>query len=355
MKQLLIVNSNKAVDAGLTSNAVTDLSGLQEGAITLFELGADKSLAETSAKPATKNFGIALGRGANKPAFVIPEVDIDTLEIIHTYPFKGEHLSVTFTTPGNTGDNAKDTEYGIRFVKKGTVPNERNLFDVTIFVKAGTVAATAATALADAINNKANELFNVTATVDTAAVTITGNDYSDYEVKFVDGLSAITATSYIHARKPIGDAAYISELAQKCAADKGFVYLDQASKDIYPGYPEKVETIGAMNTSGTSAYIKVGASTIGNSTVGYKIFNLHFATGRKAGKQTDERVWQYVHIAIPLTKADGSADAAALSSLNAILPAGVFKAVTAPKAATSDAPSSGYLTKAVADTLYDPI
>ena len=82
---------------------------------------------------------------------------------------------------------------------------------------------------------------------------------------------------------------------------------------------------------------------------------MRFATGRKAGKQTDERIWQYIHIAIPLKKADGTTDASALSALNTMLPEGVFKAATAPKAATAQAPGSGYLTKTVADTLYDPI
>jgi len=342
MKQLLIVNSNKAIDAGLTSNAVTDLSGLQEGAITLFEVDAATSLAETAAKPAKKNFAIALGRGANKPAFVIPEVDIDTLEIVHTLPYAGATFAASFTMPGTVVGK----EYTVLLVKKGTVPEERNLFSTSIVAKT-TTAATEATAMRKAINDKTSELFPFIATGSSTTVTITCQvPGEDWEIKFADDLYGTSTSSLTHGKKAIGDTAYIQDLAQRCAADKGFVYLDQASKDIYPGYPEAVEAVGEMNTSGSGD----------SSTVGYKIFNLHFATGRKAGKTTDERVWQYVHIAIPLKKADGTTDSAALASLNTMLPEGVFLSATAPKAATSaDSYATGYLTKAAGDALYDPL
>lgn len=341
MKQLLIVNSNKAIDAGLTSNAVTDLSALQEGAISLFELGALVSLAETAAKPATKNFGIALGKGTNKPALVIPEVDIDTLEIVHTLPYKGATFAASFTMPATVVGK----EYTIIMCKKGVAPNERNLFTVSI-VAGTTTAATEAGKLRDAINAKTGEMFPFVGSGSSSTVTITcQNPGEDWEIKLADGLYGTSISSITHGKKAIGDTAYILDLVQQCAADKGFNYLDQASKDLYPGYPDKVEEIGEMNTSGSGD----------SSTVGYKIFTLHFATGRKAGKQTDERVWQYIHIAIPLTKADGSTASSALSALNTILPEGVFKAATAPKAATAAAPGSGYLTKDVADTLYDPV
>ncbi len=339
MKQLLIVNSNKALNATASGTISTpyDFSALAEGAIAFFELGGTTLLSG----PATKNFGIALGKGANKPALVIPEVDIDTLEIVQTLPYKGATFTASFTMPTTVVGKT----YTIVMVKKGVVPNERNMFSVSI-VAGTTTAATEAGKMRDAIDAKTGEMFPFVASGSSSTVTITcQNPGEDWEIKFADDLYGTSTSSLTHGKKAIGDKDYIVDLAQRCAADKGFVYLDQASKDIYPGYPEKVEEVGTMNTSGSGD----------SSTVGYKIFNLHFATGRKAGKQTDERVWQYVHIAIPLTKADGSTAAAALSSLNAILPAGVFKDATAPKAATAQAPGSGYLTKDVADTLYDPL
>ena len=339
MKQLLIVNSNKALNATASGTISTpyDFSTLAEGAIAFFELGGTSLLSG----PATKNFGIALGKGANKPALVIPEVDIDTLEIVHTLPYKGATFTASFTMP----TTIVGKEYTIIMCKKGVVPNERNLFTVSI-VAGTTTAATEAGKLRDAINAKTGEMFPFVGSGSTSTVTITcQNPGEDWEIKLADGLYGTSISSITHGKKAIGDTAYILDLAQQCAADKGFNYLDQASKDLYPGYPEKVEEIGEMNTSGSGD----------SSTVGYKIFTLRFATGRKAGKQTDERVWQYVHIAIPLKKADGTTDASALSALNTMLPEGVFKAATAPKAATAQAPGSGYLTKDVADTLYDPL
>ena len=82
MKQLLIVNSAKALKTGVAD----DLTVLDEGQIGFFHLSPDASGANEgkvtffNTKP-TDNFGIALGRGANVPAFVIPEVDINTLNV----------------------------------------------------------------------------------------------------------------------------------------------------------------------------------------------------------------------------------------------------------------------------------
>lgn len=285
MKQLLIVNSQKAINAkadGTGPNVTPfDLSNLAEGAITFFELDASTPLA---AAP-TKNFGIALGRGSNMPAFVIPEVDLDTLDVVKTLPSAGAKFSVTFTMP----TTVVGKEYTVILVKKGTVPNERNIFTTSIVAKS-TTAATEATALAKYINNKANDLFNVKATVSTAAITITAQDDADYEIKFADALTGTATTALTQAKKAIGDKAYVADLAQRCAAGKGFNLLDQESRDIYPGFPEAVEDL-VPNASGTG----------GVSTAGYAIYSLHFATGRAAGKQVDERVWQYVHIAVPIT------------------------------------------------------
>jgi len=163
-------------------------------------------------------------------------------------------------------------------------------------------------------------LFNVTASANGAAVTIAANDDADYEIKFADDLTGTTTSSLTAFKPTIGDKAFIEKLAQKCAAGKGFNYLDNESLDINPGFPEAVEDIAAANVA----------------TGGYTIFNLHFATGRVAGKQVDERVWQYVYIAIPLKQNGGSGSAsAALSSLNTILPEGNFaeRALKEPVAA----------------------
>ena len=115
MKQLLIVNSNKALNAagGSTISTPYDFSSLDEGAIAFFELGGTSLLSG----PATKNFGIALGKGAGKPALVIPEVDIDTLEIVHTLPYKGATFAASFTM-SNTEVGKTYTIASVRAVRR---------------------------------------------------------------------------------------------------------------------------------------------------------------------------------------------------------------------------------------------
>ena len=75
MKQLLIV-SNSTLNGGAAKP--TDLSGMAKGAIGFFQL--DKLSAWLDAAP-TNNFGIALGGGSDALPFIIPEVDIKSLQV----------------------------------------------------------------------------------------------------------------------------------------------------------------------------------------------------------------------------------------------------------------------------------
>ena len=286
MKQLLIVNSSKALKSGVAD----DLTVLDAGQIGFFNLKPDASGGNAgkttflAAKP-TENFGIALGRGSNFPAFVIPEVDVNTLSVTVAAPKAGNAFQTKFTFP----TPVVGKEYGVVIIKKGVVPNERNTWYASIIAKT-TTAATEAGKLVDAIKAKTNDMFPVTASNASAVVTIEGLNIGEgWAVQLVDELSgtAFTANFPVEATPNIGDTAYIKDLAQRCAADKGFNYLDQASKDIYPGYPETVEEIAQADIA----------------TKGYTIFNLHFATKRESGKTGDEQVWQYVHIAVPTNNA----------------------------------------------------
>jgi len=314
MKQLLIVNSAKALDAGLTSNGVEDLSGLQAGAITFFELGAAKSLAYSSVKAPTKNFAIALGKGGRMAPFVIPEVDIETLTVTETVPAKGVKFTVEFTAPAGTAKK----DYTLVFVKKNTVPNQRNRFTITVSVGSSNLtAAQLAQKFVDAVNSKANALFDFTATLSTADVTIECNNKGEqWNVVAADQLEG-TSLTITQAEPEIGGKAFIADLASQCAAGKGFNYTAENAHELYPGYPEAVEDL-------------VPDAVSGSCTAGYSVFNLHFATKRDFGKQMDERVWQNVHIAVPITNAS-------YSDIQAILSG-----------------ASKYLTKAVADASYEP-
>lgn len=299
MKQLLIVNSAKAINAN-TGTTVTpyDLSGLDKGAIAFFELGGS-SLLSTAA---TKNFAIALGRGANSQPFIIPEVDINTLTIVKTLPVLGKAFQRKFTFP--TPVAGKD--YGLVLVKKGTVPHERNTWYCGI-TAGSTTAATEAAALKAVIEAKLGDKFTVT--LSTADVTITAKTVGEqWEMKFTDNLTgtSLTTASCYDAEKTIGDKAYVADLASQCAAGKGFNYLYGDGKEIYPNYPEAVEDL-IPNTSGAN----------GVSTAGYAIYTLRFKVGRDASKTRDEKVWQLVHIAVPITNAS-------ISTIDSILPTGYF-------------------------------
>ena len=300
MKQLLIVNSAKALNAKKNADGANvtplDLSNIAEGAIGFFELGGSTML---SAAP-TKNFGIVLGRKDSVMPFVFSEVDITTLDITVAQPKAGTKFQAEVTIP--TPEAGKN--YGLTLVKKGTVVNERYKYSVTDFVPAGgsKTAADMAKSLGNQLQAYADTgQLDITVTVASAKITVKSNNYEDqFELKATDSLYGVTITT-TNAEPNIGDTTYIKKLAQQCAAGKGFVYTSQSSKDIYPGYPEAVEEIAQTDIA----------------TKGYVVFNLRFATKRESGKTGDEQVWQYVHIAVPKNNSS-------YSTIAAILPEGNF-------------------------------
>ena len=300
MKQLLIVNSAKALNAKKDTNGANvtplDLSNIAEGAIGFFELGSSTML---SAAP-TKNFGIVLGRKDSVMPFVFSEVDITTLDITVAQPKAGTKFQAEVTIP--TPEAGKN--YGLTLVKKGTVVNERYKYSVTDFVPSGgsKTAADMAKSLGNQLQAYADTgQLDITVTVASAKITVKSNNYEDqFELKATDSLYGVTITT-TNSEPNIGDTAYIKKLAKQCAAGKGFVYTSQSSKDIYPGYPEAVEEIAQTDIA----------------TKGYVVFNLRFATKRESGKTGDEQVWQYVHIAVPKNNSS-------YSTIAAILPEGNF-------------------------------
>lgn len=283
MKQLLIVKSSAALNGG--ASAPKDLSGMAEGAIGFFAL--DDYTAWLSAAP-SKNFGIALGGGTYKPAFVIPEVDVNTLKITKSPYAAGAAYAASITIPSATGK----VNYTLVLVKLGTgINGERNKWTQSVFVPAGKTmtAADVAKKLRDGFQAMVDAgSIDVTVGGTGAAVTITGKVGDGWKLVASDDLFGTTVTETTTGVKTVGDKAYVQDLARQCAGNKGFTNTDLESQHIYPGYPEAVEDKH------------------------YTIFSLRFATGRLSGKQTDERVWQYVHIAVP-------EDSAALSTIEAIL------------------------------------
>ena len=312
MKQLLIVKKSAALNGG--KSYPTDLSGMAGGSIGFFELGASSWL---SAAP-TKNFGIALGYGANIPALIIPEVDIDTLTITKALPFKGTPYAASITIPSP----AAGKNYTLVLVKLGTgINGERNKWTQSVSIPSG--GSSTANAVAKALRDGFQAMvdagsIDVTVGGSNAAVTITGKNNSDqWRLVASDDLYGTTVTETTKAVPTIGDKAFIEKLARECAGNKGFLHTDLESQHIYPGYPEVVEDL-TVNDSGSN----------GASTEGYALFTLRFATGRAAGKQTDERVWQYVHIAVPVSHSS-------FATIAGILPEGKFTTNAANASATA--------------------
>lgn len=288
MKQLLIVNSHKALNA--TNATPLAMDKLEEGAIMFFELGENTPL---SAAP-TKDFGIALGRGAGTPPFIIPEVDLKTLEVTMSEPEQGHAFEASITIPDPPENLITGMYYTILLIKKGVGFNQRYQWSASTFVPVGVTktAAQIATELGNQLKEKAKYAnIPMDITVADEEIHLAATDDSDWTLMGADSLSGVSVTvgSPVSGwKKAIGDKAYVMELARKCAGGKGFLNTGSDSLDLYPSYPETVE----------------------DTT--YNIFNLKFATGRKGQKTTDERVWQYVHIAVP-------ASSAALETIETIL------------------------------------
>ena len=275
MKQLFI-GQNKPY---ATSANGFDLTTVPEGAIVLFNLDDGKPL---TAVP-TKNFGLALGRGENKMPLMFPEIDVKTLTATKAEYKAGVKFTATITVP----TPEKGTDYTVVVTKKGTVFNERNNWSFNGYAK-DTIAANVAKQIAAQITANKYQL-GVEATYEGGKIVITAlEEGKDFEVLGADGLIGVEPTDVKHGEKAICDKAYIQDLASRCAAGKGFNYVADEGKEIYPGYPEAVDADK------------------------YVLYTLRFAVPRVAAKQRDEVVYQIVHIALP-------SDAAAISTLDTVL------------------------------------
>lgn len=276
MKQLLIVNSAKALNAGITSGK--DISGLEEGALTFLNPNSDAIL---SAKP-TENFAIALGRANGQLPFMISEVDVKSLHVTKASPVAGSAMVDTVTVAATT------KEVGFMIVKKGAVPHERNTNTFTI-MGTGTAATDAATLVADFA--KRNKVMALPFTVTNSGAVITVTCTKTGELYTVVGIGNVTVAETTPGKSATGDKAYIEQLASMCAAGKGFNDTDAQGREFLPGYPENVE----------------------NTT--YTVYTLRFAVPRVSAKTRDEVVNQLVHIAVPTSGSGASARTTAIETI----------------------------------------
>ena len=269
MKQLLI--SQKKAYATSTVKS-TDLTTVPEGTVAMFDLATGALL--TNAAKATGDFSIVVGRAAGKMPLMFPEVNLKTLEVTKaTYA-----AATTFTAKITVPTPTVGEHYTVIVTKKGTVFNERSNWSFTAMAK-DTTAANVAKQLTAQINANKYQL-GVKAEYTGGAITITAVEAGkDYEVVGADSLMGVALTDVNHGKKAVCDKAYIQDLASRCAAGKGFNYVADDGKDIYPGYPEVVDE---------SQYV---------------LYTLRFAVPRVAAKQRDEVVYQLVHLAVPVGSA----------------------------------------------------
>lgn len=281
MKQIFVVKSDQ-------TTVVESLSSIAPGQLYVLPLHTDGKIKDAFVK--RYEFGIGQKNGhavtlevnMNSSNFTVNKVSKS-----HGSPFSGD-VAIPIPT-----DN---TNYTIVLVKKGTMTGERNTYTVTTFVKPGEVksATQVAQDLVNQINNKLGEfgiLSQLVTEGDNVSIHINNEaDFTDWEIKAGDGLfgSDVTVES---AEKPIGDKAYVEALVKYCAAGKGFNYLAEDGKELYPGYPEEVEAVN------------------------YVVYSLRFANPRLSSKQVDEQIWQELYIAVPTACTDVISDLDKLFSI----------------------------------------
>lgn len=272
MKHLFIIKS----DSTINGVEPTDLSEMKAGDLLVYTPDDN----EVCSSLPEKNFALALGRGNNSPALVIPEVDVHTLQIRITEPNDDE--AVAFEASITVPEDIKyGRDYTLVLVKKGVVFNERSNWTVTEFVPIGSdkTAEDIAKSLAKQYQAMADTgALPIEASVDGAKITIKGLIKGDAWILTAgDALygEEVTLTEASHA---CVDAKYIKHLASMCAADKGFEYTYRDGDTIYPGYPELVEDEC------------------------YGMITLRFATHKDFKYQGDDPVTQVVHIVAPSSK-----------------------------------------------------
>lgn len=256
---------------------------LAAGAVAFTYLANGEETIDADGTKITDKFYINLGREANGPV-VLPAYKKHLTFVKGVY-----QAATTFSANLTIGDVNAYSDYSIMIVKKGLKFNERNRWTATIHTGLNPTANDVAKKLANQINNntighgiKASVAEAKIAPADEAKITLTAESKGiDYEILGADELVGISVTVTDIVFPAYGDAAYITDLANKAAADAGIEYTYRDTyTELYPTYP--------LNP------LKQPDS----ADAGYTIFTLRFAVPREM-KTRDEVVHQIVQIAFP--------------------------------------------------------
>ena len=256
-----------------------DLSAVAAGAVGVFYNDNGELKVTATGKEVKREAMLVLGRAAANGGPVVLPIFKNNFSYV-----KGAYTAATtyvaemdIAAPTLIGD------YTIIVVKKGVKFNERNKWTATVHVHdiANTTSDKLSQALADAINAN-SEGSGMTASAETNKLNFTAaNAGDDYEILGADLYFGAEIRVTTKGTPAYGDAAYITDLANKAAADAGFEYTYRDDVDyLYPNYPlNPLKQADAADT-------------------GFTVFTIRFAEPRDV-KTRDEVVNQIIQVAFP--------------------------------------------------------
>lgn len=260
-------------------STAADLNAVAAGAIGVFYNDNGQLKVTATGQEVKREAMLVLGRAADKGGPVVLPIFKNNFSYV-----KGDYVAATkFSAEMDIAAPTLIGDYTIIIAKKGVKFNERNKWSATVHVRdiANTTSDKLSQALADAINAN-SEGSGVTAVAETNKLTINAiNAGDDYEILGADLYFGVTIRVKTQGAPAYGDAAYVTDLANKAAADAGFEYTYRDDVDyLYPNYPlNPLKQADAADT-------------------GFTIFTIRFAEPRDV-KTRDEVVNQIIQVAFP--------------------------------------------------------
>jgi len=261
---------------GFVTGKTTQFSSdkTHENPIALVHLDAPDTI--LGAAP-TKDFAIMFRNGKTQAPTVI-DVDYDSLQIVLGTPNTYAPLGLRITCPA--GELGKT--YTINFVKHTGLRHERNLWRISVTLKADCTANELAQALVAEFNKlkKAGLDWASGIVLNANGAYVSFNQASHahkdhFTMQVADGLSGLTITrtnTYQVIRLSCED---IKNLVSEGIANRGANYTYEEGATIYP-----------------NAYYDIDPNR------SYNLYTLRFAVPRKASKTRDEVVSQLVYIIV---------------------------------------------------------
>lgn len=211
-----------------------------------------------------------------------PVIPIGTVDASYT---KSVYRAATnffaqFELPSSIGIGT----YSFIIVRKGAKFNERNKWTVSVYVKDNSMTTEKlVTEFVTQFTQYKDKLGMAVVPAGTTGLKFMANSGVDFEIKGADELMGIKPDeeTFTNGLPAINDAAYIKDLADKAAADRGYEYTYQeANSYMYPNYSlNELKNLDPENK-------------------GFTVYTLKFAEKRET-KTTDTAIKQIVQLAVP--------------------------------------------------------